>query len=68
MSGKKNLVPVIKKCERCGNDFLASSNYVHFCDGCSIIVKKEAKERHNKARLIVKQNKLLNGLRVKIIL
>ncbi len=62
MSGKKNLVPVIKKCERCGNDFLASSNYVHFCDGCSIIVKKEAKERHNKARLIVKQNKLLNGV------
>ena len=58
-TGKKNLVPVIKKCERCGNDFLASSNYVHFCEDCSIIVKEEARERHNKSRLIAKQNKLL---------
>ena len=39
--GKKNLKPVVKKCERCGNDFLASSNYVHFCEECSVIVKKE---------------------------
>ena len=52
MSGKKNLVPVVKKCERCGNDFLASSNYVHFCEECSVIVKREAKDRHNKSRLI----------------
>ena len=59
MVGKKNLVPVIKKCERCGNNFLASSNYVHFCEECSIIVKREAKDRHNKSRLIAKQNKLL---------
>lgn len=58
-TGKKNLVPVIKKCEKCGNDFLASSNYVHFCEECSIIVKREAKDRHNKSRLIAKQNKLL---------
>ena len=61
-TGKKNLVPVVKKCDRCGNDFLASSNYVHFCDECSVIVKKDAKERHNKSRLIAKQNKLLNGV------
>lgn len=61
-TGKKNLVPVIKKCERCGNDFLAPSNYVHFCEECSIIVKREAKDRHNKSRLIVKQNKLLEGV------
>ena len=58
-TGQKNLVPVVKKCERCGNDFLASSNYVHFCEECSIIVKREAKDRHNKTRLIAKQNKLL---------
>ena len=62
MSGKKNLVPVVKKCDRCGNDFLASSNYVHFCDECSVIVKRERKDRHNKSRLIAKQNKLLNGV------
>jgi hypothetical protein len=58
-TGQKNLVPVVKKCERCGNDFVASSNYVHFCEDCSIIVKREAKDRHNKTRLIAKQNKLL---------
>ena len=61
-TGKKNLGPVVKKCDRCGNDFLVSSNYVHFCDECSVIVKKDAKERHNKSRLIAKQNKLLNGV------
>ena len=44
-TGKKNLVPVVKKCERCGNDFLASSNYVHFCSECSVIVKKERQQR-----------------------
>lgn len=60
--GQKNLVPVIKKCERCDCDFLASSNYVHFCEKCSVIVKKEAKDRHNKSRLIAKQNKLLKGV------
>ena len=38
--GKKNLVPVVKKCERCGNDFLASSNYVHFCEDCSVFNSK----------------------------
>lgn len=62
MSGKKNLVPVLKKCEKCGCEFIASSNYVHFCEECSVIVKREAKERHNKSRLIAKQNKLLNGI------
>ena len=59
MSGKKNLVPVSKKCEKCGCEFIASSNYVHFCSECSVIVKNEARERHNKSRLIAKQNKLL---------
>ena len=62
MSGKKNLVPVLKKCEKCGCEFIASSNYVHFCEECSVIVKREAKERHNKSILIAKQNKLLKGV------
>ena len=62
MSGKKNLVPVLKKCEKCGCEFIASSNYVHFCEDCSVIVKREAKDRHNKSRLIAKQNKLLKGV------
>lgn len=62
MSGKKNLVPVLKKCEKCGCEFIASSNYVHFCEECSAIVKREAKDRHNKSRLIAKQNKLLKGV------
>ena len=46
--GKKNLVPVVKKCERCGNDFLASSNYVHFCEDCKIITDNERKQRSYK--------------------
>ena len=62
-TGKKNLVPVVKKCERCGNDFLASSNYVHFCEGCSVIVKKERLQRSYKKREIKKHAEILkNGV------
>ena len=51
-----------KICERCGKEFEATSNYVHFCDECSIIVKEEKRKRNNEARLIAKQNKLLKGV------
>ena len=61
--GKKNLVPVVKKCERCGNDFLASSNYVHFCDECSVIVKKERRQRAYKKNAIKKHKEIIkNGI------
>ena len=49
-TGKKNLVPVLKKCERCGVEFLASSNYVHFCEECGIIAKKERRQRAYKKK------------------
>ena len=63
MSGKKNLVPVVKKCERCGNDFLASSNYVHFCDECSIIAKKERRQRAYRKNAIKKHKEIIeNGI------
>ena len=63
MSGKKNLVPVVKKCERCGCDFLASSNYVHFCEDCSVVVKNERLQRSYKKRAIKKHKLLLeNGV------
>ena len=62
-TGKKNLVPVMKKCERCGNDFLASSNYVHFCDECSVIVKKERQQRAYKKNAIKKHKEIIeNGI------
>ena len=63
MSGKKNLVPVVKKCERCGCDFLASSNYVHFCDECKIIADKERKQRSYKKVMNKKHNNMIeNGV------
>ena len=58
-TGKKNLVPVLKKCEKCGCEFLASSNYVHFCDECRIIVDKERKQRSYKKAMNKKHNKMI---------
>ena len=61
--GKKNLVPVVKKCERCGNDFLASSNYVHFCEDCKIITDNERKQRSYKKVMEKKHKKMMeNGI------
>lgn len=61
--GKKNLVPVVKKCERCGNDFLASSNYVHFCEDCKIITDNERKQRSYKKVIEKKHKKMMeNGV------
>jgi hypothetical protein len=61
--GKKNLVPVVKKCERCGNDFLASSNYVHFCEDCKIITDNERKQRSYKKVMEKKHKKMIeNGI------
>lgn len=61
--GKKNLVPVVKKCERCGNDFLASSNYVHFCEDCKIITDNERKQRSYKKVMKKKHKKMIeNGV------
>lgn len=60
---KKNLVPVVKKCERCGNDFLASSNYVHFCEDCKIITDNERKQRSYKKVMEKKHKKMIeNGV------
>jgi hypothetical protein len=62
-TGKKNLVPVVKKCEKCGCEFLASSNYVHFCDECKIIADKERKQRSYKKVMNKKHNKMIeNGV------
>lgn len=61
--GKKNLVPVVKKCERCGNDFLASSNYVHFCEDCKIITDNERKQRSYKKVMEKKHKRMIeNGV------
>lgn len=61
--GKKNLVPVVKKCERCGNDFLASSNYVHFCEDCKNITDNERKQRSYKKVMEKKHKKMIeNGV------
>ena len=61
--GKKNLVPVVKKCEKCGNDFLASSNYVHFCEECGIIAKKERRQRAYRKNAIKKHKEIIeNGI------
>ena len=61
--GKKNLVPVVKRCEKCGNDFLASSNYVHFCDECSVIAKKERRQRAYRKNAIKKHKEIIeNGI------
>lgn len=61
--GKKNLKPVVKKCEKCGNDFLASSNYVHFCEDCSVIVKKERRQRAYRKNAIKKHKEIIkNGI------
>ena len=61
--GKKNLVPVVKKCEKCGNDFLASSNYVHFCEDCGIIAKKERRQRAYRKNAIKKHKEIIeNGI------
>lgn len=63
MVGKKNLKPVIKKCEKCGVEFLASSNYVHFCEECGIIAKKERYQRCKKKSVNKKHEELLkNGV------
>ena len=62
-TGKKNLVPVLKKCERCGVEFLASSNYVHFCEECGIIAKKERRQRAYKKNASKKHKEIIkNGI------
>lgn len=62
-TGKKNLVPVIKKCEMCGDEFLASSNYVHFCEECSVIAKKERRQRSYRKNAIKKHKEIIeNGV------
>jgi len=58
MSKKK----CIKVCERCGKEFEAESGYVHFCNECSEIVKKEKLKRNKASAFIVKQKKLLEGI------
>ena len=62
-TGKKNLVPVVKKCEKCGCEFLASSNYVHFCEECGIIAKKERRQRVYKKNASKKHKEIIkNGI------
>ena len=62
-TGKKNLVPVLKKCEKCGCEFLASSNYVHFCEECGIIAKKERRQRVYKKNASKKHKEIIkNGI------
>lgn len=63
MAEKKNVKPVIKNCEKCGCEFLASSNYVHFCDECRIVADKERKLRSYKKVMNKKHSKMIeNGI------